>query len=223
MRLMRLTARRRLGAASVVVLATLLMGPAPPGERYFPDGVFDSEDKEENDFLDTLYSAHLRAMGEPSLWALSRKDHAATVYRLLWVPSFHHRIAVRVVKSGGSYTAHAVELDGKGGLEPGKVLVKKAVKLTGDQWTRLLVYLERSRYWKMPTGVKMTLETGLTLDGDNLVCEGVEGGKYHVVDRVDADPNYEKLCLYMLRLSGLGVKEAWEEYHDDGADDKGGK
>jgi hypothetical protein len=209
-----------------MALAASLSGPAPPGERYFPDGVFDSDDKEENDSRDQLYSAHLRAMGETSLWALSKGDRTATAYRLLWVPSFHHPISVRVTRSGVVFTAHAVELDNEGGLKPGRVAAERRVKLTEDQWTWLLVYLERSGFWKMPTSVKMTLETGLVLDGDSLVCEGVEAGKYHVVDRLDADPAYEKLCWYMLSLSGLDVKEAWEEYHGDDltrADDRTGK
>jgi hypothetical protein len=76
------------------------------------------------------------------------------------------------------------------------------------------MYLERSRFWKTPTSVKMDLETGIVHDGDNLVYEGVEDGKYHVVDRNGADLGYETICWYMLFLSGLDVKEAWLQYQD---------
>ena len=57
--------------------------------------------------------------------------------------------------------------------------------------------------------------TGITLDGDNLVCEGVEKGKYHIVDRDDPELSYETLCWYVLSLSGLDVKKAWRAYHGD--------
>jgi hypothetical protein len=77
------------------------------------------------------------------------------------------------------------------------------------------VYLERSRFWKTPTSVMMDFETGMILDGDDLVCEGVEDGKYHIVDRNDPDLSYETICWYMLSLSGLDVKKAWLEYHGD--------
>jgi hypothetical protein len=77
------------------------------------------------------------------------------------------------------------------------------------------MYLERSRFWKMPTSVKMDLKTGIDRDGDDLVCEGVEDGKYHVVDRNGAVLGYETICWYMLFLSGLDVKEAWLQYHGD--------
>ena len=87
--------------------------------------MFDSEDKVRNDFWDGTYTKTLRAMGEPSLWKLSKDDRATSVFRLFWEPSFHHRISVRIVKSHGLVQIYAVELDGKGGLEPGKIAVKK--------------------------------------------------------------------------------------------------
>ncbi len=182
---------------------------------YFPPGVFDEEDKENDARVARDYAKHLRKMGEPSMWKLAKDDHAASVYRLLWVPSFHHSISVRIVKSGGSFAVHAVELDQKNDLEPGKIAIKKGVTVTEDQWTWLQVYLDRSRFWKMPSSVKMSLETGLILDGDSLVFEGAEDGRYHVVERADADRNYEKLCWFMLRLSGLKVREAWVDYPGD--------
>ena len=62
---------------------------------------------------------------------------------------------------------------------------------------------------KMPT----TVDEVPGDDGDNLVVEGVDRGVYHVVDRRDADPDYEKLCFYILQLSCLDVKDALAEYH----------
>jgi hypothetical protein len=50
-------------------------------------------------------------------------------------------------------------------------------------------------------------------DGDQLIVEGVRGGKYHVVDRWMPDPAYAELCRYMLDLTGIKVGEAWDGYH----------
>ena len=92
----------------VIVVAIVVLGPirimavsTPREEPYFPKGAFDNEDKGRNDFWDETYTKTLRAMGEPSLWELSEVDRTATVFRLLWVPSFHHRMSVRIVKSCG--------------------------------------------------------------------------------------------------------------------------
>jgi hypothetical protein len=188
-------------------------------EPYFPEGTFDEADKESNDARARWYTKYLHTMGEPSLWKLSKADHAVSVCRLLWLPSIHSTVSVRIVKSGKSIILYVVTLDCPRGGEPGKVSLKQTKKLTDDEWTRLQVYLERSHYWKMRTSVKMNLdEEGLLLDGDRLVCEGIEQGKYHIVDRLDPDPEYEKLCRYMLDLSGIDIREAWAAYHGEDED-----
>src|SRR5437764_1153773 len=126
MRLSRATTRLTIAVAAVALALSPVMAVGPPGERpYFPERAF-YEDKERNDFWDKEYTKALRAMGEPSLWKLAEDGHAVSVYRLLWVSSFHHRVSVRIVKSGGSFVLHAVELDGKGGLDPGKIAIKKS-------------------------------------------------------------------------------------------------
>ena len=78
----------------------------------------------------------------------------------------------------------------------------------------LQVYLERCRYWKMRASIKMSLTDGVITDGDELLCEGIEEGKYHIVYRLDPDADFEKLCRFMLDLSRRDdIKEAWAKYH----------
>jgi hypothetical protein len=186
-------------------------------EAYFPGGAFDKDDKKENDWWATEYCRYLRAMSEPSLWKLSEDDRSATAYRVLWIPSFHHPISARIVRSGETATLHVVELQISPDGTPGKILLKQTRKLTNDEWTFAQVYLEKSRFWnlKRPTGRK----TGIMVDhdGDLLLCEGVDRGRYHIVERLDADPGYERLCKYILDLSGLKISEAWAEYHVESA------
>jgi hypothetical protein len=83
------------------------------------------------------------------------------------------------------------------------------------QWTLLQIALEKSTYWKLRTSVKGDLAAGVVMDGDRLICEGVDSGRYHVVDRSDAEPEYEKMYKFLLGLSGLDIRKAWAEYHDD--------
>jgi hypothetical protein len=180
---------------------------------YFPEGVFDKEDKEEDDSEAQDISRYLRRMGETSLWKRDKEEREDSIFRLVWIPSFDDPVSVRIVHSGGSFTLHAVRIDGTSINRPGKVRVKKQVKLTQAEWTDLQDYLERARFWKMPTIVDREF---FSTDGDWLICEGVANGKYHVVNRLNVpDPNYEKLCWYMLSLSGLDLKKTWEEYHED--------
>jgi hypothetical protein len=183
-------------------------------ERYFPTGAFDKDDKENDDKV-KRYGEYLEAMSEPSLWELSMTDQTIASYRLLWLPAFQPAIAVRAAKSDKSITIHIVTLESAGGGKPGKVVSKHTRKMTDDEWTLLQIALEKSTYWKLRTSVKGDLAAGVVMDGDRLICEGVDSGRYHVVDRSDAEPEYEKMCKFLLGLSGLDIRKAWAEYHDD--------
>src|SRR5688572_20568151 len=75
--------------------ATWTFAAAMPDEGYFPDRIFDEEQRVD-DLVDTWYSKHLRAMGEPSLVSLSsRGPRDIEAYRFLWLPTWGHPVAVR--------------------------------------------------------------------------------------------------------------------------------
>ncbi len=183
-------------------------------QRFFPTGAF-GEDEDDDGRKVERYTGYLKAMGEPSLWDLAKTDPNITAYRLLWLPSFHSPIAVRAVKSDKSVLVHIVKLDGTGGAKPGQVAAKRERKMTDDEWTVLQVLLEKSTYWRLKKWVKTDLASGIVMDGDRLICEGVDGGRYHVVDRSDPEPEYEKMCKFLLGLSGIDIRKAWAEYHDE--------
>jgi hypothetical protein len=195
--------------AVMSICSSSLAGDGP----YFPERAFDKDDQQANDARASGYSEYPDAMDEPSMWKVSKSSDTAVVYRLLWIPSFYSSISVRIVKSGESATLHAVQLDLSRGERPGKISVKRTRKLTKDEWTLLEVHLLRSRYWDMKTLAGKGTGVSFDLDGDSLVCEGIDGGRYHVVDRSDPNPEYEKLCKFILDLSGLDIKKAWETHH----------
>jgi hypothetical protein len=178
-------------------------------EPFFPDLVFDAN-KEANSFIADWYSKHLKAMSEPSLWRLSGKDRCATVYRFLWLPTFDRPVVVRLVKCGEGAVLHAVLLNGRGGYEPGKVLVGKVARLSGKQWEDFERLLDKVKPWGMPTEEP----GGNGFDGDQLILEAVRDGRYQIVDRwsPDGGDDYAKLCRHMLALSGLDVMKTWAEY-----------
>jgi hypothetical protein len=174
---------------------------------YFADGASKGPDGL-SDFTVAWYSKHLAAMNEPSLCLLARTDPDATVYRLLWLPSFDHPVCVRINLSGVA-RVHASVLDGKGGYAPGQVAIVKDFILDGAQRMTLMSHLEKADFWNMPT----VLEQDRGSDGDQLVVEGVKGGKYHIVDRWEPDPAYEELCHFMLALTEIKPWKTWEGYH----------
>jgi hypothetical protein len=99
---MRFRLGRAVGLAVVIAYGLVASQPASADEPFFPDLVFD-ENKEDNDFTVDWYSKHLKVMKEPSLWRLSERDRSATVYRFLWLPTFHRPVSVRVVQRRGGH------------------------------------------------------------------------------------------------------------------------
>jgi hypothetical protein len=151
-------------------------------------------------------------MKEPSLWTLSKTDPSATVFRLLWLPSFDRPISVRIVKSKDSIVVHVIELDGAGGFAPGKVAVDKTMTLRKGQWEEFQRLVDAAKFWALPT----TSQDGDRFDdGAQLILEGVQNGSYHVADRMGfKEDSYLKLCRYViLDLSGLDVHKTWNGYH----------
>jgi hypothetical protein len=213
--LFRRGSRQRISARSLAVLAGLVLvgsiATSVYSERaaipFFPEA-FGRE---------SWYSKYLAAMNEDSLRALSRRHPNATIYRLLWLPTFHHPVSVRIERAGEGARLYGKVLDGKGGYDPGQLAIDRSLTLDAQRWNRLEQLLDESAYWELPT--RLADDGGC--DGDQLIVEGVRAGKYHVVDRWDPDPIYKELCHYMLGLTGIEMSEQWHAYHSGDSDHPG--
>ncbi len=168
--------------------------------------------KERNDWLRAFYQRQLRAMKEPSLSSLAEKDREATVYRILWLPSFENPVAVRFVKTDEGGFSYAVRLDSQGGYEPGNVAARKTIKLGEAHWRRIAGKLEKARFWTLPTNHRPPFGR-LIDDGDIVIIEGVSGGNYHLVVRNNPlGGDFVDLCRAMLFMSGIDVRKTWFQY-----------
>jgi hypothetical protein len=165
---------------------------------YFPEGWvgekttnFDSDQ-----FLRRWYSKHLRTMSEPSL---SCKEPSGEIYRFLWLRTWGHPIAVRIDNKKNDTIVSAVELDGAGGYEPGKVLRRIQRKLTQTESKQVSEYLKAIDFWKIPTQVHSD-----GLDGAQWIVEGRRELQYHVVDRWSPESgSYHEFCIFLLKLAGM--------------------
>lgn len=163
-----------------------------------------------------LFRRYLQAMKEPDLCQLAAKDRTATVYRFIWMPSFHDLVSVRFVKTEEGATLEAVKLRLPEGLKPGGVVVERRIaRLKPAHWERIAGHVEKARFWEMPNLPRhptISPDAGI-LDGDLLFVEGVREGRYHLV-RAHSFPggNFVDLCRAMLFMSGIDVKKIWFEY-----------
>ena len=166
-------------------------------EFFFPMSALGERlpDFDQDAFRRRWYSSHLRAMAEPSL---SCGVSPGESYRFLWLRTFGRPIAVRV-EIGRSNTLTAVELDGAGGYQPGKISRRVQRQLSADEWKTLSDALKATDFWKMPGR-----DSDRGLDGAQWIMEGRSGHDYHVVDRWSPKAGaYRDLCLMLVKLSGL--------------------
>ncbi|WP_422508465.1 hypothetical protein [Stenotrophomonas sp. GZD-301] len=127
--------------------------------------------------LETLQASwnagYLQAMSEPEL----RAGTGSRTYRLLWLRTFHHPVAVRITASAGQYQLVATELDGAGGYAPGKVLRRKAHALTPEQFDRIEALIQDNGFWTLP----QSDDQGGT-DGSSWIIEAASD-RHHLVSR----------------------------------------
>lgn len=186
-------------AVQISVLAILSVGGAHGETKYFPDKGLDF-DQRGHDMKVAWYSKQLSAMREPSLFELS-KDKEARSYRFLWLRTFHHPIAVRLDLSEGGTGILTVKMtDGKGGYEPGGLIENQTRHVPREVVDRFLQLVKTSDFWHLPT-----FETP-GCDGASWIVEGVEDGKYQIVDQWSPQRGRHKgMCIWLLGLSGLRI------------------
>ena len=149
-------------------------------------------------------SGQLNALGEPSLFPLSR---TAEVYRVLWVRSGAHPVSVRFERQGDAGQLRGAQTTGKGLGDPGELLEESTAIASPGQVRDLATRIEAARFWSSPS----TSATVPTIDSGSLwVFEGVRGGEYRVRifqrDALARDPAFNALGRTLLGASGLHVQ-----------------
>ncbi len=165
-----------------VVILLLAIFPAY-GQQYFPPGVLGTNAKQD-EITNQLYSKHLRALEEPSLWEMSKRDMTTEEYRFLYLRSFHHPISIRLVVMP-DHTAKLIskETSGKGGYEPGKMIRNRETYQSKVQTEGFLAVPNNTlSFWDLPTLLEEN-KSVVHLDGAHWIFEGVKQGDYHIVDR----------------------------------------
>jgi hypothetical protein len=182
----------------------ILGDPPDTNPQYFPKGAFkdSSETGSFQGFKEKWYAKHLRAMHEPSLSEAS-KDNSLIAYRFLWLRTFDSPIAIRLTtRVDGTGTLTGKMTNGKGGYAAGNLTLNDTHELTKAQVAEFLGLLRKAAFWSAPS------EDGPEgNDGAQWILEGVENGRYHIVDRWSPEKSdFEQLCLFMMEQSKIRMK-----------------
>ena len=193
-------------SAAAMMILIIFAANSSADEPYFPPYVFDPGDHM-NQFIVDWYTEHLKALDEPSLLARKGNGHA---YRFLWLRTFHEPIVIRImILDDGSGTVEVKVADGKGGYEPGEIIVSEEKTLAPEDVERFLSAVKKAQFWNEPAQEEID-EQEIRLDGAQWILEGVHQGEYHVVSRWSPDKGpYRKLCLLMIKLGEVEVQAVY--------------
>jgi hypothetical protein len=146
--------------------------------RYFPTGSLDDSPRGDQ-FLYEWYSTQLKAFGEQSLWTLSKTQKEQS-YRFLWLRTFHHPIAIRiVVNADGTSRLTTKMTSGAGGYGPGQLVQNETSAQTKERTDWFLGKIHENKFWELALFDK----SRMGLDGAQWIIEGVKNGNYHIVGR----------------------------------------
>lgn len=142
------------------------------------------------------YSKHLLAMKEPILNKLT----GVNIYRFTWLRTFHKPIVIRLEKSDKKVTLIWKVNDGKGGYDPGKIIIEDKKDLRIDIWDEFEITLESANFWNLKP------VNDITIDGSHWILEGKIGNDYHLVERF-LGGEIKEACLKLLKFTGMQIDE----------------
>jgi hypothetical protein len=120
-------------------------------------------------------------------------------YRLMWFPTFHSPVVVRLWRAGDKYFVVSKQLSGKGGYEIGDLKIERTRLLSENEWREFMNAVNQTSYWEFPS----TVTESIPNDGAVWIVEGIKNGNYHWARRVTPSSQYTVLCKYLIKLSGL--------------------
>jgi hypothetical protein len=120
------------------------------------------------------------------------------IYRFTYLRTFDNPIVIRLENLNDTVSLHWKVSDGKGGYEPGEIIINKSKELTTTEWDYFESKIKSLGFWELPT-----LETDIGgQDGSQWILEGKYLGKYKVVDRWSGG-EIKRVCKELLNLTDL--------------------
>jgi hypothetical protein len=171
----------------------------------FPRGVLAPAGPREKTLVCAL-SAHLDALGEPSMFPLPSEGQT---YRLLWLRRVGRPVSVRFELEADGAQVRGAQTAGIGGETPGELLEESTATLDPDSAREVLSKVEAAGLWTRPV---QPAPDAVVDDGSTWVFEGVRSGKYRarLFHRValSHDRGFRELGQALVRSSGLHVQGA---------------
>lgn len=126
---------------------------------------------------DKWYSKQLTALGEKGL-----KYSPTHTYRFTYLRSFDNPLSIRIeVLDDGTGVLYFTMSERSDGTSTGDLIETQQKDLTKEQTNTLLQLITDNDFWNLP--ITDEIEGVEVLDGSHWIIEGINEGKYHLVDR----------------------------------------
>lgn len=190
---------------------------------YFPAVLNDpteGKDSGFDNFKQKRYSSSLYSFKVPILY---NKNDSQTIYRLLWLRSFHQPVCFSMKELKGEYFLNVKALDRQPAFFPIYLNRKKKIldttlkadrlafiafdtiiNLRKRQWNEIENYLSKLDFWNSPIADPADEHTS---DGSNWIIEGRNNNKYHFIDRRNARGDLMNFGKYLIKLSAIKISE----------------
>ena len=128
-----------------------------------------------------------------------------SIYRFTWLRTFHHPIVIRIINVQDNITLISKTMSGQSGFDLGRLNSDATISIATVQWDTFQKLLHAANFEHIPS-LQNPDEMGK--DGAEWVMEQFSKGHYGFVERWSpGSVSFREACLYLLRLSGLQVKE----------------
>jgi hypothetical protein len=179
--------------------------PRDSATLYFPVDSTSEMNREDAmiPFVNEWYSRHLFHLEEP---VLSTYKGDKEVFRFTWLRTFHHPVTIRLQKEKDSIILFAKINDGRGGYDPGQLILATSVPVTKKQYDTLMGKLKQVNFHSLTTHKR---DDGK--DGSEWIYESVRNNQYHVVTRWSPTEkqydDYRGIGEYLLSIAKIDKAE----------------
>lgn len=195
---------------------------------YFPSILNDSQNKKVRNpafrnFEQNWYSSSLYSLKEPILF--TKKDNQ-TIYRLLWLRSFHPPVSFTLKEFNGNYYLNTKMIDRQPAFYPevlgnctesGNLILdtlKKAdrlafikfnevLKINYEKWEEFENIIAKNDFWSLSSPIPPDYAN----DGSNWILEGYSKGKYHFIARRNLHEDVRECANFFLKQTGLKLSK----------------
>ncbi len=171
---------------------------------YFPPGNY--AEKKVGDhlhlhkFTNTWYSLTLKNCEEPVLYNYKGLDE---IYRVTWLRAFHYPVVFRFQKQGFNFLLTTKVLLERNDEYPDELETNTTTSVSFFKWYKFKSKLAEADFWKLD----FKDADAEPMDGSRWIVEGVNEGKYHMIERWFPEPELRKACLYLLSISNLKISK----------------